>query len=111
MSGGRYIDRLPGWLSLENSVYRPLVIKILPAIGAAVAFVPDRLADTVVKIFKKGFFNRDGARIQPGEDRYFGRYADEPFLRRGFSDTLAFGFMMLGLCVTISLIYVILHNL
>ena len=111
MRDGVYIDRLPRWLSLENKVYRPLTITLLPVVGSLIAVVPDKLADSVVGWLKKAFFNRNDAVIVPKEDRYFGRYADEPFLRRGFSDTLAYGFMILGLCVTISLIYIIIRSL
>lgn len=43
-----YIDRWPAWLDLENAVYRPLLLKILPEAGAFVCRMTERLfgADT-----------------------------------------------------------------
>jgi hypothetical protein len=35
--GGAYLNRWPAWLDLENSFYRPLVSRWLPALGMAVA--------------------------------------------------------------------------
>ena len=35
--GGAYLNRWPAWLDLENSFYRPLVSRWLPALGTAVA--------------------------------------------------------------------------
>ena len=37
MKGGRYLDRWPRWLDMEEAVYRPLFTRALPALGGAVA--------------------------------------------------------------------------
>lgn len=104
---GKYVDVKPNWLSLENSVYRPLVIKILPTVSLFIAGIFDKATDTVTGLMKKYVFNRDEARFTPRENSYFGRYSDMPFLRRGFSDTLAFSFLLLGIAVVVSMIYII----
>ena len=44
-----YVNRWPSWLDLENGVYRPLLLKLLPSVCETVCRVPDRFADTVVK--------------------------------------------------------------
>lgn len=47
-----YADRLPSWLDLENLVYRPLLLHILPGICGAVCALIDRyLVSTVVTVF------------------------------------------------------------
>ncbi len=45
-----YINAWPSWLDLENMIYRPLMLKILPAILGAGSRVLDLLVDTFVKI-------------------------------------------------------------
>ncbi len=34
LGGGRYIDAWPAWLDLEEQIYRPLLLKVLPALCA-----------------------------------------------------------------------------
>ena len=47
-----YADRLPSWLDLENLVYRPLLLHILPGICGTVCALIDRyLVSTVVTVF------------------------------------------------------------
>ena len=48
MKEGRYLDRKPKWLDLENSVYRPFINGPLTAAGAFVAKVFDRALDNPV---------------------------------------------------------------
>ena len=43
-----YINAWPSWLDLENLIYRPLLLKVLPGIGAFFGRICDRLADTIV---------------------------------------------------------------
>lgn len=106
MRDGEYVNVLPKWLSLENGVYRPMVTKVLPGIGLVLARIPNSLADGCVAIMGKCIFNQDGKRVDVKENGYFGKYSDEPFLRKGFTDTLAFSFLLLGICVVGALIYI-----
>lgn len=47
-----YADRLPSWLDLENLVYRPLLLHILPGICGTVCALIDRyLVSAVVTVF------------------------------------------------------------
>ena len=48
MKNGRYLDRWPEKLDLENALYRPLLLKWLPAAGGALA---KALAETPDKVF------------------------------------------------------------
>ena len=108
---GKCIDPRPRWLSLENGVYRPLVTKLLPGVGLVLARIPNGLADGCVALMKACVFNQDGTTVEPKENGYFGKYSDEPFLRRGFTDTLAFSFLLLGACLVGALIYIVCHSI
>ncbi len=43
--GGAYLARWPAWLDLEESLYRPLVLRVLPAIGGALASLANHAVD------------------------------------------------------------------
>lgn len=55
-----YINAWPAWLDLENLLYRPVIQKVLPAIGGAFAWVCDRLAEPVgaILVFLGAFVSR-----------------------------------------------------
>ena len=42
---GEYLNRWPAWLDLEDSLYRPLVCRVLPAVGGFFAACCDRVLD------------------------------------------------------------------
>lgn len=48
-----YVNRWPSWLYLEDLIYRPLLLTILPFLGAAFARVFDKLVDGLVCLLKK----------------------------------------------------------
>jgi hydrogenase-4 component B len=63
MADGRYVNRWPEWLDLEDRVYRPLLDKgpeafllSLPKVGAAIAGLLDILVDGTVVLLRKTLF-------------------------------------------------------
>lgn len=48
-----YINRLPVWMDLENMIYRPLLLHILPFTFGIICRVLDSLVDTIVVILRK----------------------------------------------------------
>ena len=53
MQDGEYVNRWPEWLDLEERLYRPLLLKVLPRIGAGIAGVLDILVDVTVVLLRK----------------------------------------------------------
>ena len=50
MVDGRYADRWPGWLDLEERIYRPLVLKILPGIFGFFCRILDDVFGVAAKV-------------------------------------------------------------
>ena len=50
---GNYVNRWPEWLDLEEKLYRPLLLKILPGIFGWICGVLDRFMDVVAKVLPK----------------------------------------------------------
>ena len=53
MSEKRYINVWPSWLDLENSVYRPVLLTVLPFVCRVFCRVFDSLVDTLVVVLRK----------------------------------------------------------
>ena len=53
MAGGNYVDRWPAWLDLEERLYRPLVLKVLPGIFGWVCGLLDKMMDLIARILPK----------------------------------------------------------
>lgn len=49
----RYVDLWPKWLDLENMLYRPLLLKILPAVLGVICRIFDSLPDLLVVALRK----------------------------------------------------------
>lgn len=58
--GGRenrlYKDCWPGWLDLENMIYRPLLLGILPFIFGVICRILDSLVDSMVLLLRKTIY-------------------------------------------------------
>ena len=51
--GGIYVNRWPKWLDLEEHLYRPLVLKVLPGLFGGICRLLDRFMEVLVKILPK----------------------------------------------------------
>lgn len=49
-AGEVYVNRWPGWLNLENYVYRPLLLRVLPVVCGSICGVLDQAVDVLAKI-------------------------------------------------------------
>ncbi len=64
MKNGEYVDRWPKKLDLEELIYRPLLLIVLPAIGTFFARICDTLLDSIVVLLRKTLYSD---RHIPGE--------------------------------------------
>lgn len=51
-----YTNRMPAWLDLENMIYRPLLLQILPFAFGMVCRLLDSFVDTIVVILRKTIY-------------------------------------------------------
>lgn len=54
-----YINRMPAWMDLENILYRPLLLRILPFTFGMICRFLDSLVDTFVVILRKTIYRDD----------------------------------------------------
>lgn len=66
-----YINRMPVWLDLENLIYRPVLLKILPfAFGVLCRFL-DSLVDTIVVVLRKTVYRDEKLPLERPEGNVF----------------------------------------
>ena len=53
MQNGDYVNRWPSWLDLEERIYRPLVLKILPGIFGRICALLDKITDVLAGLLPK----------------------------------------------------------
>lgn len=94
--------------TLEKLIYEPLTLRVLCPLLGAIARVFNGAAGCLLHLMKKYVFNMDDDRTPPPENKYFAVYPEEPYLRRGFTDTLAFSFLLFGIGLVAVLIYLLI---
>ena len=110
MKGNAYLDRWPNALNLEEGFYRPLLLKVLPFIGALAA----RVTGTLPEVIRKGvcvllYRGNNNGYITPRENDRFTVYERAPEGTHGFWASLDFSLMMFSLGLVIVLVYLFLQ--
>ncbi|MFI3168765.1 MAG: complex I subunit 5 family protein [Faecalibacterium sp.] len=105
---GVYRDLWPSKLNLEDGLYRPLLLRWLPFVGALCARLCASIFEWLRAACCKVLFwdDHDGV-VTPAEDTRFTIYEQLPTGIRGFSGSLAFSLMMFGFGMVAILLYLV----
>ena len=81
MKDNAYIDRWPKYLDLEDLVYRPLLLTVIPNVCVFICRLIDRLMDYVILVLRKTVYKDAKLPVEPTEGdeltHYFGSIADD----------------------------------
>ena len=100
-----YVDRWPVWLNLEDRVYRPLVLAVLPFLGAVLARCVNGICEGPLPLFMKR--PEKNQVVAPGESSRFFRQAQDVRLLHMIYSSMGYGFMMLGAGLILMTAYVL----
>lgn len=103
-----YLDRWPAWLNLEEKVYRPLLLGVLPFIGGFFARLAGALTDGFISLLRMAIFNSDNARVIPPEDKYFSAYTDGETDKTVYREGFARSLLMIGIGLAIAMLYILI---
>jgi len=109
-SGLSYPNRWPEKLNLETALYRPLVCTVLPFMGAVAARLAETLVDGTVALLSKLLYYGQTRNVCPRENREFAAYDPYPKPRVGFRYSFGYGIILLGVGVSLTLLYVLLKG-
>ena len=95
-----YINAWPRWLDLENLVYRPLLLNVLPFIGALAGRVCDRFADSIVWLARKTFMRPKKESKRVVEFTFMRELTNVKRIQRQIFNSLSFSLLLFctGLC-------------
>lgn len=102
-----YLDRWPEWLDLEEKVYRPLLLTVLPFIGGFFARLAATLTDGFISILRMLIFNDDNGRVIPPEDKYFSAYTDGETDKTVYREGFARSLLMIGIGLAVAMLYIL----
>ena len=127
----QYIDPIPVWCNIENSIYRPLLTVLAQSL-MVFAIIVDKLGPwlfmAVPRIFigVSAFLQRLWGRVvhlitgseyhplpsveQTVDDQHFARYADDPQPDKGIENSFGFGLMLTGIGVAFAILFIFLHH-
>ena len=100
-----YVDRWPAWLNLEDRVYRPLALTVLPFLGAVLARCVNGICEGPLPLFMKR--PEKNQVVAPGESSRFFRQAQDVRLLHMIYSSMGYGFMMLGAGLILMTAYVL----
>ena len=100
-----YVDRWPAWLNLEDRVYRPLVLAVLPFLGAVLARCVNGICEGPLPLFMKR--PEKNQVVAPGESSRFFRQAQDVRLLHMIYSSMGYGFMLLGAGLILMTAYVL----
>lgn len=105
--GVHYPDRWPRKVNLETALYRPLICVILPFIGAVIARAGESIVEGTVALLSKALYYGQTRNIRPHEDEEFAAYQPAPKPRIGFRYSFAYSIIMMGVGISLTLLYVL----
>ena len=108
--GVHYPNRWPEKVNLEMALYRPLVCVVLPFAGAVIARVAETLVDGTVAVLGKLLYYGQTRTISPNVDEKFAAYERNPKPRIGFRYSFAYSIILMGVGLSLCLIYVLIKG-
>ncbi len=101
-----YLDRWISWLNLEYQVYRPVILGILPFLGAFVARAVGCVTDGIIALLQAYVFNDKMGKVIPKENLYFTVYPQGG--KQIFKDNLSKSLLFLGAGFAFAMLYILL---
>jgi len=106
----RYMDCWPKWLNLENVVYRPVLLIILPGFFGTVCRFLDSSLDLIIVFLRKTFYRQSGKRGRIWMARLKTRLTISGVIEKMFAGSLSFSLFLVSIGILIvlsSLLFII----
>ncbi len=107
---GIYVDRWPKWINLENVVYRPVLLIILPGFFGILCRFLDSALDLLLVFLRKNVYRQTGVKGRIRLARLKTRLAITGLAEKMFTGSLSFGLFLVSVGILIvlsSLLFII----
>ncbi len=101
-----YLDRWPEGWNLENQLYRPIILGVLPFLGALIARTIGSITDAIILLCQMYIFNNKSGKVVPKENLYFTVYPQGG--KQIFKDNLSKSLLFLGAGFAFAMIYILI---
>lgn len=101
-----YLDKWPEGWNLENQLYRPIILGVLPFLGALVARIIGSVTDAMIVLCQMYIFNHKSSKVVPKENLYFTVYPQGS--KQIFKDNLSKSLLFLGAGFAFAMIYILI---
>ena len=92
--------------NLENQLYRPIILGVLPFLGALIARTIGSITDAIILLCQMYIFNNKSGKVVPKENLYFTVYPQGG--KQIFKDNLSKSLLFLGAGFAFAMIYILL---
>lgn len=107
-----YVDKWPVWLDIEEVIYRPLLVKILPAILGGICKFFGNLFENILRLLRKTCFRDLHKREHNLLCKISHKIHENQNSDDEISSTISYGLLMIcfGLCLTIFYLFYLLFS-
>ncbi|MBQ9987688.1 MAG: hypothetical protein IJP28_04845, partial [Erysipelotrichales bacterium] len=102
-----YVDIWPDWIDLEDAIYRPLLMDVLPAIGAFFARIGDVLVDLVFFLGGQTVTTQEAVPHTFKEFAFMKEKTKASSIQRQISTSLSFSLLLFCIGLVCSLVYLL----
>ena len=103
--GSVYIDKWPNQWNIQKQIYEPIVLQLLPFLGALTARVIGSVTEGFIVFCQITIFNNKTGKVIPKEDAYFSVYTQAG--KRIFKDNLSKSLAFFGAGFAFAMLYIL----
>lgn len=103
-----YINAWPEKLDLEDLIYRPVILNVLPKIGLLIAGVFDRLVDSITLAMKRTIFSPPRKSAQIKTFPFMRERTETEKVYREISTGFSFGMLLFGIGFVLTILFLII---
>lgn len=105
-----YVDRWPIWMNLENVVYRPVLLMILPGFFGILCRFLDSFLDLWIVLLRKTLYRQTGKKGRIFNANFKTKMAVTGLAEKMFAGSLSFGLFLVSIGILVVLVVLFLYG-
>ena len=105
-----YVDRWPVWMNLENVVYRPVLLMILPGFFGILCRFLDSFLDLWIVLLRKTLYRQTGKKGKIFNANFKAKMAVTGLAEKMYAGSLSFGLFLVSIGILVVLVVLFLYG-